>query len=292
MTFDNFKKAVLHALTDYYGEDYTLTIRPIPKNNQVVLDGLTIQKGDCNISPTIYLNPYYEKFQEGTPLFSILEEMKNLYAVNRPAQNIDIRFFTDFENVKDRICMKLIHYENNRELLQEVPHIRFLDLAVVFYYLIHVTPGENATILIHNSHLDYWDASPELLYQLATENTPQLLPYYLDDIFSILTELNDLSCYEKERTTPLYVLTNSEKLFGAASILYPGLLSEIAARMDKDFIILPSSIHEVLLIPVPDSSDRSDYSSIIEEVNLSQLTPEEVLSCHAYYFSRKTNLIT
>lgn len=150
MTFDTFKETIVSALSNYYGSDYTLSIQKIPKNNQIILDGLTIQKKGQNISPTIYLNPYFSKFQDGMPMFHILEEIKNTYAMHHPDENIDIRFFTDYENAKDRICMKLIHYEKNRELLKEVPHIRFLDLAVVFYYLIYLTPGEQATILIYN----------------------------------------------------------------------------------------------------------------------------------------------
>ena len=213
MTFDTFKETVLSALSNYYGSDYTLSIQKIPKNNQIILDGLTIQKKGQNISPTIYLNPYFSKFQDGMPMFHILEEIKNTYAMHHPDENIDIRFFTDYENAKDRICMKLIHYEKNRELLKEVPHIRFLDLAVVFYYLIHLTPGEQATILIYNRHLPYWNVSTDTLFESAKINTPKLLPYYFDDIFSVLQNVSDLSEFSKNQLYPLYVLTNSEKLF-------------------------------------------------------------------------------
>ena len=123
MTFDTFKETIVSALSNYYGSDYTLSIQKIPKNNQIILDGLTIQKKGQNISPTIYLNPYFSKFQDGMPMFHILEEIKNTYAMHHPDENIDIRFFTDYENAKDRICMKLIHYEKNRELLKEVPRL-------------------------------------------------------------------------------------------------------------------------------------------------------------------------
>lgn len=292
MTFDTFKTTILDSLSAYYGDNYTLTVRPVPKNNQILLEGLTIQENDCNISPTIYLNPYYAKFQKGASLFSIVEEIKNLYAINRPTGNIDVRFFTEFEHVKDRICMKLVHYEKNRELLKGVPHIRFLDLAVVFYYLFSLIPGESATIQVYSNHLKHWNVTPEDLFSLAKENTPRLLPYYLDDIFSILADFGDLLEYSKKHTQPLFVLTNSEKLFGAAAILYPNLLSSIAGRMERDFILFPSSIHEVLLLPVSEEENLSDYHSVIEEINQTHLTPEEILSDHAYFYRRKTGLIT
>ncbi len=292
MTFDTFKSTVFDSLCAYYGDNYTLSIRRIPKNNQICLDGLTIQENGCNISPTIYLNPYYEEFKNGVSLYTILEKIKNLYAINRPTENIDIRFFTDFTQVQDRICMKLIHYEKNRELLKEIPHIRFLDLAIVFYYLINLIPGENATILIYNNHMEHWNTTPQTLYQYAKENSPKLLPYYFDDIFSILSDLDSLEEYSERPENPLYVLTNSEKLFGAAAILYPGVLSSIADRLNRDLVIFPSSIHEVLILPITDSKDLSKYEHIINDINQSHLIPEEVLSDHAYCYSRKDKSIT
>lgn len=291
MTFDTFKETIVSALSDYYGSDYILSIQEIPKNNHITLEGLTIQKKGHNISPTIYLNPYFAKFQNGMPMFFILEQIKNTYAMHHPGDHVDIRFFTDYENAKDRICMKLIHYEKNRELLKEVPHIRFLDLAVVFYYLIQLPSGEQATILIYNKHLPYWNVTTDTLFESAKINTPKLLPYYFDDVFSILRNVSDLAEFSKEQMSPLYVLTNSEKLFGAAVILYPDLLSSIAKKINHDLIIIPSSLHEVLLLPADQGESFEEYAPIIREVNHSELLPEEVLSDHAYYYSRKTDSI-
>lgn len=292
MTFDTFKSNILDSLGAYYGDDYTLSIRTIPKNNQISLDGLTIQEKGCNISPTIYLNSYYEEFKRGASFYSILEKIKNLYAINRPSENIDIRFFSDFELVQDRICMKLVHYEKNRELLNEIPHIRFLDLAVVFYYLLNLIPGENATILIYNNHMEHWKTNTDILYQYAKENTSRLLPYYFDDIFTILNDIEHPDEYPGKPDNPLYVLTNSEKLFGAATILYPELLSSIAKRLNRDLIIFPSSVHEVLILPISDSDNLEKYEAVINDINKSHLLPEEVLSDHAYYYSRKSRSIT
>lgn len=287
MTFETFKTTLLDSLTEYYGEEYSLSIRPVQKNNQVILDGLMIQKNDCNISPTIYLNSYYTRYLNGAPLFEILEDIKNLYAANHPMDNMDLEFFTDFEQAKDHICMKLIHRGKNEEMLKETPYVAFLDLAIVFYYLFPLYPGENATILINQSYLAQWQVSVEELFHLALENTPKLLPYYLDDIFSILQDFNDLLSYSTDHAIPLYVLTNSEKLFGAAAILYPDLMDTLCQRMDCDFLLFPSSIHEMLLLPVQEGEDHDDYHSMIEEINQTQLLPEEILSDHAYYYSRK-----
>ena len=115
---------------------------------------------------------------------------------------------------------------------------------------------------------------------------------YLDDILTLLDPASLIAIPDSETPPTLYVLTNSDKLFGASVILYPHLLESIAKRMDCDFIILPSSIHEVLLIPDSSENKSLHYDAIIQEVNLTQLSPEEILSDHAYYYQRNSDSIT
>lgn len=109
--------------------------------------------------------------------------------------------------------------------------------------------------------------------------------------FSVLQNVSDLSEFSKNQLHPLYVLTNSEKLFGAACNTLSKSFTSIAKKMNHDLIIIPSSLHEVLLLPAEQGESSEEYSSIIQEVNLSELSPEEILSDHAYYYSRKTDSI-
>jgi hypothetical protein len=220
------------------------------------------------------------------------------YRHNRPTKSIDVRFFTQFENTKSKIAIKLINYEKNKTLLQDVPHIRFLDLAIVFYCLITMDEEVgNATILIHNSHLAYWNVTLEELFAIAKENTRKLLPEKISDMNDMLQELSKRQLISApmladEERYPMFVLTNERNLHGAACILYDDLLKQYAAQADTDFYILPSSIHEVILIPTTEDTCQEELSEMVMEVNASQLLEEEVLSDHAYYYSRKTNEIT
>ena len=88
----------------------------------------------------------------------------------------DVDFFRNPERVRPTVVYKLIHYEKNKELLKEIPHLPFLDLAVVFYCLLTDTPVGHATVLIHNSHLELWGKNTSWLYKAARENTERLLP--------------------------------------------------------------------------------------------------------------------
>jgi hypothetical protein len=297
MTYQAFLQAVHTHISDSLGPNYHVTIRDIVKNNDTHLDGLTIQSGQCNLSPTIYLNHYFKQYEAGTDLVDICKSILEIYQSSRPTNNIDVSFFTDYEKVKTRIVYKLINYEKNEEMLKDVPHFRLLDLAVVFHCLLESTPDGTATILIHNHHLDLWDVEKEDLYALAAANTPQLLNYDLRSLTDVMRELlhiagDDPALPPSNELCTMYVLTNSQKLNGAACILYKGLLMRFAERIASDLYVIPSSVHEVLLLSAAEQGDHPKLNEIVREVNTSQLSQEEILSDHIYYFSRETGQLS
>ena len=296
MTYQEFKQNIIHAIQTKLSPNVKVVVQDIIKNNDTHLDGLTILSEQCNISPTLYLNYYYEQFLRGMSLSTVCEDILLRYKKNAPKAPIDISFFTDYEKVRKQIIFKLVNYERNKELLKKVPHFRYLDLAVVFNCL--VNSGENGygTILIHHHHLSFWNATADDLYALAMENTPTLLSYDLQNMTDVLgTILADdvsLSIEDFINLVPMYVLSNKTKLNGSGCILYQNLLSEIAEKLESDFYIVPSSIHEVLLVPADNGTSRSDLSYMVREVNATQVLREEILSDHVYYYSRKTGKIS
>ena len=296
MTYQEFKNNIIHTVSAKLGPSYRVALQDIIKNNDTHLDGLTILSENSNISPTIYLNYYYDQYQNGKSLSCIQEDIMLSYQKNVPAKNIDISFFTEFTKLKDRIIFKLINYERNKELLSKVPHIRYLDLAIVFNCFIESLTDGYATILIHHHHLSYWNISCEELYSLAKRNTPKLLPYHLQNMSDVLDELFatepvDWLC-DDFSPIPMYVLTNICKLHGSGCILYEDLLVLISQKINNDFYIIPSSIHEVLLIPAENATSYDELSSMVREINSTQLSREEILSDHVYFYSRHTRKIT
>ena len=297
MNYQNFKQHILAELQTELGSDVKVTIQDIIKNNDTHLDGLTFLSPKQNLSPTIYLNYYFRQYEKGRSLSDIKQDILSVYRENCPSGRIDISFFTDYDKIKSRIIFKLINYERNKELLQKVPHYRFLDLAIVFSCLVESTPTGNATILIHEHHLDFWNITRDDLYALAFRNTPKLLQYDLRNMTDLVKELfcDEESFSLKDDPSdicPMYVLSNQHKLNGAVCILYQNLLRDFANRLGCDLYILPSSIHEVLIIPAYNKTDHQELSDMVRDVNSSQLSREEVLSDHVYYYSRETCQIT
>lgn len=312
MTYQDFKENVTSAIQEKLGPSVKVTIQEIIKNNDTHLDGLTILSNQLNISPTIYLNYYFKQYLNGKPMDDIYRDILSLYEENKPSGNIDISFFTDYEQVKTHIVFKLINYERNKVLLEKVPHMKFLDLAIIFNCLVEADEKGSATILIYNQHLAFWNITKEDLYVLAMKNTPALLAYDLRDMSDVLmelmkgstcsstgsdsTELNpvafDFEENDFENAIPMYVLSNKHKLNGSCCILYQDLLHSFSTKLDCDLYILPSSVHEVLLIPAYRSDSFEELSAIVREVNATQLSREEVLSDHVYFYSRETGQIT
>jgi hypothetical protein len=154
--------------------------------------------------------------------------------------------------------------------------------------MLHADDKNQANILIYNEHLSMWGITEDELYHTARKNTQRLLPSQMISMRSLIPDAPD------DLDVSLYILSNQYRTNGATVILYDGLLSRIAERFQKDLVILPSSIHETLLLPVDslDSADMERYAQMIQEVNETQLADEEILSDHAYYYSRSTGLVT
>lgn len=283
MQYEAFKYLILEKLQDHFQSSKQITIQEIIKNNGCKYDGLVILDEGLNIAPTLYLQYYYELYQDGTSFKEVFEELLGNYEANRPTTSIDVTFFTDFEQVKERIVFQLVNYDKNQELLKQIPHIPYLNLAIIFKCMVYSDMTGNASILIHNQHMERWNINTAQLLELAKQNTPKLLPCTLRSLESLLGSSTLLTIPGQY---PMYILTNELKLHGASCILYPNLLKELSKHTDSSFYILPSSIHEVLLLPACDKDSIQELSCLVKEVNCTQVSDTEILSDNAYYYDK------
>ncbi len=257
MDISLFTTTIIQKMQSRMGRNYTIYSSIIKKNNGVELIGIVMKEKDCNISPTIYINDFYEEYRRGIALEKIIEKLSELFMQNQEMKAVNLSGFTDYEQAKKQIAFKLINYEKNWELLKEIPHKIFYNLAIVFYYVVMEAPFDgSASILIRHSHLKSWNISESELFLNAMVNTPVMLPARIDNMENVMMRLytsspkedrEKIEALQKEQdsdTTPLYVLSNRKKILGAACMLYPGVLKKFADKMQCNFWILPSSIHE------------------------------------------------
>ena len=298
MNFINFATLVKDSIVKQIGDCYTVRLNNVKKNNGIVLTGVTIMQDGSNISPTVYLNNYYEEYISQRVTFSgVVNDVINTYRQNRIPRKVDMRFFLDYKDVKPRLVYKLINAEKNKELLEDIPHMEYMDLAIVFRCLVSLEKSD-ASILVHNTHLKLWGVTTPQLYQDAKENTPKLLPYELKSMAEVLCDIMqtnpdqfdyDESMADFPDSIPMYVLSNKNRVEGASCMLYPNLLRDFADAAGSNLYIIPSSIHEVLLLPSVDSYEDGEIKNIIKDVNDTQVIPEEILSDSLYFYDREND---
>lgn len=290
MEIKEFAVKLQSALMKKLGEDYDVQIARVPKNNGVWLHGLTIQREDRNVAPTIYMNGFLDAYNDGVPLSYLVERILDILQKDSPTGDVDMSFFHEFDKVKDRICYRIINAEKNRELLQMIPHRLYLDLAVCFFYSYQGDELGHGSILIYNSHMELWQTSLEELWELAKVNTPMLFPWESNSMESVVKELLEKKQEEDEflweHLVPMYVLSNRERLYGASCVLYPQVLEQLAEELQADLFILPSSIHEIILLPDNHQDSPEQLQHMIQEINETQVEPEDVLSDNLYYYDR------
>lgn len=301
MKFSSFVELVKEELEKRLGEEYTVKTKDVIKNNGIVLTGITAGKPEINISPIIYLNNYYEAYTNNhETLEKILSDIMEIYVRSCIKHTIDMQFFTDFEQVKEQIVFKLVNYEKNRELLKDVPFIPFQDLAVVFQCLVANEKNGITSIMIHHAHTKLWNVTAQDLYRQAQENMPRLYPYEICGIKDMIMEMMQQSdaepawCEALPETVPLplYVLTNTNRVNGAGTLLYENIIKDFAQAADKNVFILPSSVHEVLLLLENGGESVESLKQMVHEVNETEVEAEDFLSDHIYYYNRKTSLIS
>ncbi len=195
---------------------------------------------------------------------------------------------------KEDVMYQLLNYRKNRELLKKLPHIRYLDLAIVFYCQVENSKGEKYYALLTEEGREHFGYEIEELEDLAAQNTPRRMPQALCPLESLIEDFLRRRGEEEalgKGIVPMYVLTNEAKLFGAACLLYPGLLASIAQKLRADFYILPSSIHECILVPLEGGYGKEALRALVRDVNRKSVPKEEQLSNRIYLYRQAEDRI-
>lgn len=304
MTMEVFAGTVKAAMEAVYGAGYRVKVQDVVKNNSRHLTGLSILKTGYNLAPTIYLEELFEDYIKGLiSMEQVSKEVNRIYEENKGEGEFNVTAVMDFEQAKDIICYKLVNAKRNQEMLSDTPHIIFNDLAIIFYILVSKDSKGTGTITIRNNIKDMWAADIDTIYSHALANTQRLFRGKVSSMTSMISEILEDKLDEEfvdefydmmgseADMVPMYVATNSTKINGAGVILYDNLLKDFANRIDSDFFILPSSIHEVLFVPAFSGTDARELISMVREVNASEVADDEILSDNVYRYNRATDRV-
>lgn len=307
--YQEFLELCIAGLKEKLGENYTIQMNTILQNNSIAMDGVVILKNGAKMTPNIYLEEYYESYKEGRKLEEIIQNILLVY-YHQVEKRKEVEISFTFEAMKESIIFRLVNKEKNASLLETCPYIDYLDLAITFHCLIQEEAQAIGTIRITNEHLKLWEVTPEILLQYAMKNTPALMPPVLRRMEEVLKEIitsQDLSMNQEQVQIELeslskteqsqddnmdmYILSNTKGINGASCILYPDVIRNFARLLQCDIFLLPSSIHEFILLPAQGFYEKRQLEGMVQEINQNEVPLEEVLSDHVYYYSIKEKKI-
>lgn len=307
MSFEEFKQEIADNIKDHLPEQYqdsTVQLNTVQKNNEA-LDAITITSPDSNVSPTIYLNSFYEDYQNGQDMDTIMDRIADVRVEHEVSQDFDVSKITDFDQVKDHIAARVVGMEDNADLLDQRPHAEMDDLAVTYCVMLGEDANGSMSVPITNQLMETWGVTQEELHDLAKANQDELTPSTFKSMNEVMAEMmipqimDDMGLDREaaqemvESMMPpedkMFVLSNEQKLNGAAALLDDKMMDQIAEKVGGDFYILPSSVHEVLIVPADAGMDLKDLEAMVQEVNETQVAPQDRLSDHVYQYDNETH---
>ncbi len=283
MEYMDFLDAVCDHINES-AEDVTVSVHSAVKNNGVKLSGITFGRKGYNASPTIYMENYYTEYQNGSDIDEIAQRILALYNENSLSASLDMSFFDDFESVRDRLYIKLINRARNEEFLKEAPHEDFLDLAIVAYVRIYDKKIGNGIIMVRNEHARMWGKDGSEILEAARKNTHDHDGFCLRYIVDVLESMGGVLPEVDREHFPMYVATNKKMTNGAAVLVMKDKLKDFARIIGNDYYVIPSSVHELILLGKGEGCDKDEIDRMIRDVNEHQVGAEEVLSDHVYMY--------
>ena len=306
LNFEQFQEYVSDHIREFLPEELqsaNVELNAVNKNNGRELHAILVRPEGCSIAPTVYLDGFYESYKDGAELNMVMKDIADTSAKNQNPEEF-ANIADDYRNldfVKDRIVMAVVNAQKNQAMLQDTPHVMKEDLAIIYKVMIGADSHGIASIVVKQPHIDQWEIDVEQLNDYAMKNSDRLLPTVTQSMDDIMKEMMagsgmpDEMLEEmmadmagREPDEQMWVITNSEKINGAAGIFYSDALEKLSEKLESDLFVLPSSVHEVIAVST-NLGDPEMLANMVQEVNEGQVALDEQLSDHVYHFDAKTH---
>ena len=301
MKIENFAEEIKVELQKEYGSEYKITVNTVVKNNNTHLTGILIGNVKESVFPTIYIDDLFDAYRNNTlSLKEACSEVIKAYNNSIPDKNkinINYDLVADFNNVRDKICIRLVSKEMNSEKFKEIPYLDFLDLACEFYIPMTDESNDKRTlnIQVRDKMLELWNIDINDLFDIAKSNTRKIFKHFIVPMGKMIQSIASVEDIDEDimdalqEDNMMFVGTNNLGLNGATIIMYNDILKSFAEKVHEDLYIIPSSIHEVIIVPANNGVTAEEIKPMINDVNDSCVMHEEVLSNNLYMYSRNLN---
>ena len=306
LNFKEFQEYIKSNVKDYLPENYKdadIQFTDVVKNNDVHLTGVLIKKENETLTPNIYINELYEKYSSGMNLDEIVGDIADLRIEHDPpeeAQSIG-SIFTNYEMVKQRLEIHLCDMELNRDKLKNQVYTEQGDFAATYHIKIGGDGMLRGSAAVTPNLLKGWGITEEQLREdsLRAEHSKGAVFTDIEELVAektfglkatnLLDKQNDI--IDNGDGFSLYCLTCEDYRYGASMILREDVMDKVSKLMGGDFYILPSSIHETLIVPTTTQMTLEDMSIMVRDVNKEAVEPEDKLSDKVQFYDSKAMVI-
>ncbi len=300
MNYEEFKEEFIDAVKERLeeqGSDMNVSVNEVKKLNESY-EAMTVTPEGARVGVNIGIERFYDAYDEGRPFDEVVDKAVETinHGINeRP--DFDIDSFTDYEQMKEKLAMEVVSAETNKDMLENVPHKNLEDMAVVYRFVLESSDEGRASILVTNQMLETMGVTPEQLHADALEIAPQIKPAEIKGMSEVMVEMMGAEQAEALGIVPerpedeqLFVATVPDKTHGAGVLAYQDFMDQAAERVGGDFYILPSSIHEVLIVPDNGRMDLKDLEAMVRDVNATQVAPADKLTDNVYHYDSKEKI--
>ena len=289
---DYIKDHIREYLPPEY-QDAVISTNKVTKNNDRALTGFTILQQGEQTAPTIYLEKFAEQLEKGQSLDSVMRQIAGIQTTYKNQVPMDVSILESYETVRPMLSIQMCDPEMNRAYLKDKPHISCGDLAAFYRIQIASDYEGTASVAITENLMQIWGITKDQLHKDAVQAESARNPVCFYDMNDVMSEImfseEPDNLFNREEplnsgATPMYVLTNQNKINGAGVLVQDGVLEKVGGLIGSNFYVLPSSIHEVLIVPDNGNLQMKELEDMVREVNSTQVAPEELLSDKVQYY--------
>lgn len=294
MNFEEFTEDVMDRLRDRLPDQYSgaeFRIGEFEKLNKSYT-ALQVVGGNQMAVPNINLDAYYRSYQNGA--LDMEGVIKGITGQLQDDPQFETEWLKDYSRVKDQLYIRVSDAKENESLLSKVPHREVDGLAVTYHIAFETPDGKSASVPVNTNMMKMYGITEEQLHADALASSQNLYPATFVSLAEMMGNMMgvDADTIRPTMDEPqLMVLTNEMAFQGAGALFYPGQMDEIAARIGSDYFVLPSSIHEVLLLPDDGTVEADVLNFMIQDINMSTVAPEERLANEAYHYDAKDHVL-
>lgn len=298
MNFEAFVNRILEEIKEHLSEKFQDTEFTVIQHEKLNKQYTALTMAGVSVAPIINLEDYFSDYESGRSFENIIGAIAESVEMEYP--KIDLDVLADFDKAKELLFIRVNSADKNEDYLKKIPHTIVEDIAITYHLKMDENKTGVASAVVANDTLRMYGVSVEELHKVALENSEKMFPAYIFDLHEKMREnfiadmkkdgLPDevievlLEEFPESNDHGMTVVTNDVGVNGAAVIFYPGVMDKMAEMVEGDFFVLPSSVHETIILP-----DRGEFSpeylaNMVAEINATQVETWDRLTDEVYHY--------